>query len=558
MTDVSNIQERWHPPMRDTVADRLDKLQAQAQANVDKRIKRNAQYSVGLQDDSFASYVVGKQMAGDITAEEADEMVANMAETTKSFAKGAALGPVTMAPDLVGGLTKFLNATTDYASHYIYGDDRGALDAPVISGDPIRQFAGLEPDDIAGIVGESMGGWENAVAKGGKFAMAAWDSMMHVDPQLTLGMIMGARAAENLGDTQRIGNLADAEAMLAQGGNPATVFADTGWYKGAADDQMKFVVSDKDSVVRSDYLREDIETANMDIGQRKRITYKMSDIFEHPTIYEAYPQLRDMPLTLHITRSADDANGDTVYRLYDAEKAASQQFGQAERTRQGPRVSIFNDKDGDLGRGTILHEIQHVIQDIEGFSGGASPAKFRALTDAYDEARLQLRIMQDAADGVVDFDAPSENQLQYLFDLQADIGMDTANPEKQLEHLTEVLIDVAKKDEFAKYGGYSDDQLWEAEMLVESLKDEATRALYVGDQQAVADLLESGTSDDLWQAAFRRYEVQGGEVEARITEFLKNKSQREIEALLQVRGQTPEGLTDVIKTPLKEGEVVQP
>ncbi|MBQ5665545.1 MAG: hypothetical protein IIV41_06745, partial [Akkermansia sp.] len=79
-------------------------------------------------------------------------------------------------------------------------------------------------------------------------------------------------------------------------------------------------------------------------------TVLLEDVLAFPELYEAYPQLRDY-------RVYGDMLGSTAYRgMYD-----------------GWNAIVLNDMLGEQEvLGTLLHEVQHAIQKIEGFAKGAN------------------------------------------------------------------------------------------------------------------------------------------------------------------------------------------
>ena len=79
-------------------------------------------------------------------------------------------------------------------------------------------------------------------------------------------------------------------------------------------------------------------------------TVLLEDVLDFPELYEAYPQLRDY-------RVYGDMLGSTAYRgMYD-----------------GWNAILLNDMLGEQEvLGTLLHEVQHAIQKIEGFAKGAN------------------------------------------------------------------------------------------------------------------------------------------------------------------------------------------
>jgi hypothetical protein len=79
---------------------------------------------------------------------------------------------------------------------------------------------------------------------------------------------------------------------------------------------------------------------------------KMGEVLDHPALYENYPQLRDVEVKI----DPDLGPRDAIFRA-----------------REGEHGTIYL-PEGGTDRAVILHELQHKIQDIEGFARGNSVA----------------------------------------------------------------------------------------------------------------------------------------------------------------------------------------
>jgi hypothetical protein len=87
------------------------------------------------------------------------------------------------------------------------------------------------------------------------------------------------------------------------------------------------------------------------------ITFRMDDVHQHPELYAAYPEARAIPYNMQSGGAARgsygaDRQGDTMGEVNSQGSAAS----------PDPRE-----------RSVALHELQHSIQEREGFDGGANP-----------------------------------------------------------------------------------------------------------------------------------------------------------------------------------------
>lgn len=123
------------------------------------------------------------------------------------------------------------------------------------------------------------------------------------------------------------------------------------------DGQQKFITSDADS------------TLLLTPDKRKQLargeSLAVRDVVDNPTINEGYPDLLDIPVMV----SKEIRDGAAWAKLEDGSNAILLAPAYA---RQGTTAALH---------GTILHELQHGIQDIEGFAKGGSPAQFRTPAD---------------------------------------------------------------------------------------------------------------------------------------------------------------------------------
>ena len=94
-------------------------------------------------------------------------------------------------------------------------------------------------------------------------------------------------------------------------------------------------------------LRERVESGNA----------TLADVLQHESLYEAYPELRDVKVRLESDTGSKNGSYDPSTNT----------------------ITISEDKPGDSAKvGTMLHEIQHAIQQIEGWESGASPEYWAA------------------------------------------------------------------------------------------------------------------------------------------------------------------------------------
>ena len=155
--------------------------------------------------------------------------------------------------------------------------------------------------------------------------------------------------------------LALAQTMERRGLTQSDIYRGTGWFRGT-DDKWRFEIPDAQSILRMrshdfpsvekfEFRKEPEELARTMLGER----------FSHPQMYMAYPELRETGM-----------------------------FGFPAEVMPGTRAGVFTSSNPDRGsviglssemarnpmeaRSTMLHELQHMIQAIEGFAPGGNPA----------------------------------------------------------------------------------------------------------------------------------------------------------------------------------------
>lgn len=203
------------------------------------------------------------------------------------------------------------------------------------------------------------------------------DAMSYIGPK-GLANLLGPDAAKKL--------LTDAEQMAAKGVDNEAVRQATGMFKGM-DGKWRFEVDDTASqALRPQYPPNFMNQAAKEAGfssyidipmaERKPINARadqlkseyadpfstfsaMSNHFKHDDLYKAYPELADAPTRVDSTARR---NGVTY-------SDGSIEYG-------GGSIG------GDGDRPTLLHELQHAIQQQEGFARGGSPSEFTQVDDA--------------------------------------------------------------------------------------------------------------------------------------------------------------------------------
>lgn len=230
------------------------------------------------------------------------------------------------------------------------------------------------------------------------------------------------------------GKLMEAKQMAMYGDSNADIRNATGWFKGV-DGKWRYEIPDG-KIIDNPKL---IENFDEDIGTY--YTGKLSDIYDAPELYQAYPQLRNRDISIQSLKpqdygaSYDDSivlnrdllyrkdnpeflklkaelentpeykkydlayntdSGDTLQDIANMDKAQEEFFN----TDVGKKYhSLMWDKSYPIQRkikgfnddalNTITHELQHQIQDIEGFATGGNLTSHSKLGRRYQDIKAK-------------------------------------------------------------------------------------------------------------------------------------------------------------------------
>lgn len=177
---------------------------------------------------------------------------------------------------------------------------------------------------------------------GGALGMIAGSSELYAPILKAMFLGIGAKTADKAA-------LEAAQQMEKTGRSAQDIWNETGWFKGA-DDKWRFEISDRD--------------AALDLKEASRLSREGSSstnfLLDHPQLEDAYDRARR---GYAVTRQAEPGGS----------------FSEMGKIGLGPDAVMDPDVRGyarvrpETAKSTLLHELQHGVQDLEGFAQGGSP-----------------------------------------------------------------------------------------------------------------------------------------------------------------------------------------
>ncbi len=182
------------------------------------------------------------------------------------------------------------------------------------------------------------------------------------------------------------------------------VFNETGWYINPSDNQWRFEINDKPAKINfknfqgkellnqrqitGSELFDEIQT----LADNKSIDVSLTDFFKHEKLYKRYPHLKRMRFTFSADSGANASLGSFT-------------SGQNLITINPAKVDLKDKRFKEI----LMHEIQHSIQEYEGFIPGASSSRIpfevtekhaKTLTSELVNARITRQELLNELDDV--------------------------------------------------------------------------------------------------------------------------------------------------------------
>jgi hypothetical protein len=204
----------------------------------------------------------------------------------------------------------------------------------------------------------------------GQITPEAGEFMTNLTPAGGLSAAVRPSAAGSLGifggrlaKTADQGALARAEQMAAQGADRRAIWDETGFFQGT-DGKWRFEIDDSQSDFRgipdTKYGGYGIQELNGSLEYPSSVV-GFRPILKHDDLTGAYPNTKEIDLS--------QQNGKLL-----GDQATRGSYSPSSTTGIPERISLYGNADDP--KSTLLHELQHAVQEREGFGQGGNPAEF--------------------------------------------------------------------------------------------------------------------------------------------------------------------------------------
>lgn len=227
-----------------------------------------------------------------------------------------------------------------------------------------------------------------------------------------LGTVVGAEAKYS---SQQILN---ALRRLSKGEDAKKIFEETGIYKGPVDQAPRAHISDSSAKIKIDSLTTNQFNKEL-LGVPYGSNLSLPDLLDHPELFAAVPELKDVKIRPNLSmESLGSYNPKTNSIQFSATTAEN---------AQGNSLS------------TLLHEVQHAIQNVSGFTSGGNTGQF--IADA--------KLFKDAKHGAYTLQAQKQSEKEAL----KEAGKDTGNVDDFLKAIQDTITQFQKveSDAFDSY-----------------------------------------------------------------------------------------------------------
>jgi hypothetical protein len=255
--------------------------------------------------------------------------------------------------------------------------------------------------------------------------------------------------------------LNDAKRLEMEGKTPEQIVLATGWSRGLSGD-WKYSIYSPSSSIRVDSL--------IDVQGNDTKSQPLGVLLNDPLLYAAYPQLKELEVIFTnngFSESSGSYGGDMI------------------------TLNLANNSDLLELEATLQHEIQHAIQHIEGWQGGASPVNV-SMESPYDVLKAISEEFAEMGEPVSQLAIDEANRLYQRYASQ---------------------IKGATRNDFAKLSEIIQLNLWDSTHpnFNESLVDEFLKKFPLALSNDVIKLLDAAADNALYYHVYGEQEARRAE-----------------------------------------------
>lgn len=191
-------------------------------------------------------------------------------------------------------------------------------------------------------------------------------------------------------------DLVKAKEMEKRGKDSETIRKATGWYRGY-DGEWRFEVDDSSMKI---LFEGDIPNY-----------LTLGELIEHPKLFSAYPELKDVDVVFQNLTDGSFGNYNSQFDEINLDRSLKYDMAQL--------------------KASLIHEIQHAIQYIEGFTHGASPGYWeRKIKNGFDSRRQAQK--EEAARLWNQFNSVRESDPEFAEDMDRLKGIEPTVPRGEI------------------------------------------------------------------------------------------------------------------------------
>ncbi|EAL52326.1 conserved hypothetical protein [Campylobacter upsaliensis RM3195] len=158
----------------------------------------------------------------------------------------------------------------------------------------------------------------------------------------TRGLFAGEKALLNEAYAPHKARLKEAKALESNGADEIEIWEKTGWYKDK-DKKWKFEISQRGGEFKWDLLKK----VGKDMLSEDR-SMRLEEVLQDDALFRAYPQLKELKI-----------------RAVEIDDSVLGQYSEVKKN-----IMLSPDLNSMRAKRTLYHELQHAVQDIEGFAYG--------------------------------------------------------------------------------------------------------------------------------------------------------------------------------------------